>query len=83
MKDSIALTEMRQGQKGVIRDLVGGRTAKQRLSSMGIRPGQEVTKTSGPFMRGPVTVRVGNAQMALGFGMAGKVMVEVESNGNE
>lgn len=45
---------------------------------MGIRPGVRLAKTSGPYLRGPVTVRVGNAQLALGFGMAGKVVVETE-----
>jgi Fe2+ transport system protein FeoA len=27
-------------------------------------------------MRGPVTVKVGNAQIAIGFGMANKIIVE-------
>jgi Fe2+ transport system protein FeoA len=29
-------------------------------------------------MRGPVTVRVGNSQVAIGFGMANKILVEPE-----
>jgi len=27
-------------------------------------------------MRGPVTIKIGNAQVAIGFGMANKIIVE-------
>jgi Fe2+ transport system protein FeoA len=30
------------------------------------------------FMRGPVTIRVGQTQMAIGFGMARRILVEVD-----
>jgi Fe2+ transport system protein FeoA len=30
------------------------------------------------FMQGPVTIQVDRAQVAIGFGMAGKILVEVE-----
>lgn len=56
----------------------GGFGLTRRLDAIGIRPGSRLIKTSGPYLRGPVTVRIGNAQVALGFGMAGKVVVEVE-----
>ncbi|MFC2056976.1 FeoA family protein [Chloroflexota bacterium] len=39
-----------------------------RFSALGIRPGQRVTKVSSVFMRGPVTIQVGNAQVAISFG---------------
>jgi ferrous iron transport protein A len=77
MKRTIALSQMRPGERGIVRELLGGHGLRQRLAAMGVRPGCEIAKTSGPFMRGPVTVRVGNAQIALGFGMASKVLVEV------
>lgn len=83
MKYTIALSEMRPGQGGVVRQFLGGRGVRQRLVAMGIRPGCEIVKTSGPFMGGPVTVRIGNAQIALGFGVAGKVLVEVEGGHGE
>jgi ferrous iron transport protein A len=79
----IALTGMRQGQRGVVRELLGGGRMRQRLEAMGIRPGREIVKTSGLFLRGPVTVRTGNAQVALGFGVASRVMVETEDAGDE
>jgi Fe2+ transport system protein FeoA len=30
------------------------------------------------LMRGPVTIRIGNSQVAIGFGMANKILVELE-----
>jgi ferrous iron transport protein A len=69
---------MGTGQAGVVAEIRGGMGMTRRLDAMGIRPGARVVKTSGPFLRGPVTVRVGNAQLALGFGMAGRVFVETE-----
>jgi len=49
----------------------------RRLEALGIRPGKKVTKISSMLFRGPVTLRVDNAQVAVGFGMADRVVVEV------
>jgi len=50
----------------------------RRLEALGIRPGMKVTKVSSMLFRGPVTLRVGNAQVAIGFGMANRIIVEVD-----
>jgi ferrous iron transport protein A len=42
---------------------------------MGIRPGILITKVSGQRLRGPVTARVGRSHIAMGHGMASKVVV--------
>jgi len=55
----------------------GGRGLINRLNALGIRPGQRVTKVGSTFMRGPVTIQVGNAQVAIGFGMANKIIVRL------
>jgi ferrous iron transport protein A len=39
--------------------------------------GKKVTKVSAQLMRGPVTVRIDNSQVAIGFGMAKKILVEI------
>ena len=49
-----------------------------RLNALGIRPGRRITKVSSMFMRGPVTVRVRQSQIASGFGMANRILVEVD-----
>jgi ferrous iron transport protein A len=50
-----------------------------RLNALGIRPGKRITKVSSMLMRGPVTIQSGSTQVAIGFGMANKIIVEVEN----
>jgi Fe2+ transport system protein FeoA len=45
---------------------------------MGIRQGKKVTKVSAQFLRGPQTLKIDNLQFAIGFGMARKILIEVE-----
>ena len=73
----IPLGRMEAGQSGTVVQVQGGRGLISRLSALGIRPGQRVTKVSSMFMRGPVTIQVGNAQVAIGFGMANRIIVEL------
>lgn len=51
---------------------------KAKLQSLGLRPGKKVTKLSSIFRRGPVTVSVDNFRVALGYGKAVRVFLEVE-----
>ena len=74
----VDLIKMKSGQSGMVVSLAGGRNFVMRLQNLGIRPGKRITKVSGHFWCGPVTVQVGGMNAALGFGMAAKVMVEVE-----
>ena len=71
------LSKMETGQSGVVVQIHGGRGLINRLGDLGIRPGQRITKISSMFMRGPVTIQVGTAQLAIGFGMANRIMVEL------
>ena len=53
-----------------------------KLEALGIRQGQEIKKISDQWMRGPVLLQHGHSQLALGFGMASKVLVEI-TGGNK
>ena len=70
------LTELDTNQTAVVKEVKGGVGVKIRLGSMGIRPGAKVTKISSHFWRGPVTIKVGRAKVAIGHGMARKIIVE-------
>jgi ferrous iron transport protein A len=74
----VDLTQLEEGQSGVVTGIQGGHGLIRRLESLGIRVGKKVTKVSSQFMRGPITVRIDNSQVALGFGMARKILVEIE-----
>ena len=75
-KKQVSLSKMPSGQSGSVVQIEGGHGLINRLSALGIRPGQKVTKVSSMFLRGPVTIQVGNTQVAIGFGMARKIIVE-------
>lgn len=74
----LELTQLKSGQKGVVIKVQGGLGLIRRLESMGIRPGKKITKISAQFWRGPQIVKVDNSQVAIGFGMAGRILIEVE-----
>ena len=74
----IVLNQMKEGQHGRVVAIDGGRGVTNRLIALGIRPGKKITKVSAMFMGGPVTVQVDSTQIAIGFGMAKKVIVEVD-----
>ncbi len=74
------LTQMKSGEKGKILEITGGKGLVRRLEALGIIPGSEITKVSGQIMHGPVVLRIGGTQIAVGYGMAQKVMVEVDYN---
>lgn len=68
---------MQAGQSGKVVEIQGGYGMVSRLSALGIRPGKRITKVSAMLMRGPVTIQVDRAQVAVGFGMANRIIVEM------
>jgi ferrous iron transport protein A len=74
----IDLTRMQQNETGKIIEVQGGYGLTNRLEAMGIRVGVTITKKSDQFMRGPIIAQVGNTQVAIGFGMARKILVDVK-----
>ena len=74
----LTLAQMEIGETGKIVELRGGLGLIRRLDALGIRQGKKVTKTSSTFFRGPVTLQIDNAQVAVGFGMARKIIVQAD-----
>ena len=74
----ISLPQLRAGQGGKIIEIAGGYGVVKKLTALGIRSGQIVTKRDSVFTRGPVVVKVNSTEVAIGYGMAQKVLVEVE-----
>ena len=77
MSSRMSLVRMRVGQKGNIVRISGGYGIVRKLEALGIREGEEIKKISEQWMKGPVLLQHGNSQIALGFGMASKVLVEI------
>ena len=74
----ITLRQVQAGQSGTVVRIEGGRGLGNRLSALGVRPGKRITKVSSMIMRGPVTIQLGNAQLAIGFGMTNRIIVELD-----
>ena len=72
------LAQLGPGQTGTVVEIQGGGRLMRRMDALGIRPGKKLTKISSTFFRGPITFRVDNTQVAVGFGMARKIVVEVD-----
>lgn len=75
---TIDLTQLQPGETGIVEEMQGGRGFIRKLQSIGVRSGKKITKVSSHFWRGPQTVEVDNMQIAIGFGMAKKIMVSVK-----
>ena len=74
----VSLIKIKVNQKVKISEIQGGKALQNRFMSMGVYPGREIVKLSHFILRGPVAIKVGRAVLALGYGMANKILVETE-----
>jgi Fe2+ transport system protein FeoA len=86
----LRLTELRDGESGVITSIEAGhgrhhgvrrRTGRgwgfrKRLEDMGLTPGTRVTVVRSAPFRGPLEVRIRGSRLAIGKGMAERIFVE-------
>lgn len=79
-KQRILLSSMKNGQSGIIVSINGGMGMLARLEALGVRTGSVIIKKSGFFGSGPVIVTAGNTDVAIGHGMASRIMVEVDAS---
>lgn len=81
MSNIQSLAEMSSGLKGIIREIHGGTGMVRKLGALGVLPGKEVVKVSAQWMKGPVLLRIGSTEVAVGFGMARHIIVELPAGG--
>ena len=73
------LTELSQNESAEIVSINGGWIMQARLRDMGLVQGKIIKKISRVGLRGPVIVLVNRAQVAIGAGMASRILVKVKS----
>ena len=71
----ICLEDLPVGHEAKIVQLAGGHGLRYRLASMGLKPGIRV-KMMATRGHGPARIATGDARMAIGHGMARKIMVD-------
>lgn len=74
---TITLDSIKEGQKVKVINISGGWGIRQRLGGLGIHPGDEIIVKKSAIMRGPILIDIHGNQVALGRGVARKIMVEV------
>lgn len=72
------LSHVRPGVTATVIGLLGGRGFQSRLVNMGLNVGVEVRVLHGGNGDGPALVATGQTRLALGRGMAHRVMVAVD-----
>ena len=73
----VSLSNMTQNQTGTIKSINGGHKLKDKLNALGLHESIPITKISNSMLGGPVTIRVGTMEIAIGRRMAEKIIVEV------
>jgi len=77
----IPLCDLTPGQEGRVRAVLGpGRGVRLRLGALGIRPGAVVRLISSGPGYGPVLLEVDGARVALGRGLARRILVSPLQN---
>ena len=73
----VSLTNMKSGQSGVLVEFLGGHGMTSRLDALGLRLCKKIRKVSSMLMRGPIVVEVDGFQIAVGYGVASRIIVEI------
>ena len=73
-----SLNDLHPEESGIVYEIKGGQGLSNRLNALGIRTGKKITKINSMLLRGPVTIRIDRTRVAIGFGMAAKIFVEVD-----
>jgi DtxR family Mn-dependent transcriptional regulator len=74
------LSNLKPGERGIVAFVRGGTRACQRLLDMGLTNGTEVTVVNAAPFNGPIEVSVRETTLALGRGLADKVLVKIEND---
>jgi len=70
------IATLRDGERAVITEVIGGHALEARLRNMGLRAGKAVVKVGAMPGGGPVTVECDGFRVALGRGLASRVKVD-------
>lgn len=72
----VPLSNLREGMVAKIKHLTGGFGLQRKISALGIRIGKNVRVVSSHRFGGPMVIEIDNMRVAIGRGMANKIIVE-------
>uniref|UniRef100_A0A7C3NCF5 Ferrous iron transport protein A n=1 Tax=Candidatus Methanomethylicus mesodigestus TaxID=1867258 RepID=A0A7C3NCF5_9CREN len=79
IEDLLPLADLPEGKTGEIILMVGGRGMTRRLCEMGLTPGAKVRMVKKAPVGGPIILEVRSTEIAIGRGLASKMLVKPES----
>jgi len=74
--DTMTLDQLQLGKRARVIRVHGGRGLRRNLTQMGVHPGDIVYLTQGGAFYGPVVIEVNGSKIALGRGVARKVLID-------
>ena len=74
------LTRIKEGQAVKVVEINGGRQFQIKIDAIGLRVGSKIIKLSAQVLNGPVTIKIGSTKLAIGHGMAKKILVDGNSD---
>lgn len=72
----VMLNKLKSGASAKLVKVEGGTNLKERLYNLGLKEGMELKKITSTAGKGPVVVKFGRIQIAIGIGMASKMVVD-------
>ncbi|MCK5077629.1 MAG: ferrous iron transport protein A [Calditrichia bacterium] len=72
------LKEIPEGKKGKVLNCEGGISFRMRLTKLGLHKGDEIKIKRNSRFTGPVLIEVMGREIAVGRGIAEKIMMEIE-----
>jgi ferrous iron transport protein A len=72
------LIDARPGTQFRVKKISGGSGIEHKLRQLGIKPGDYIEVLRRAPFEGPLLIRVRNREIALGIGVAAKILVEVD-----
>ena len=72
----MTLDQVYENNKAKVIDIQGGQRIRQRLAEMGIHPGDIIAILRYGALRGPILIEIHGSQVALGRGIASRIIVE-------
>ena len=77
-RNLISLTRLRPGDRGFVAEIQGGFNFNARLNALGLMPGKRMTKISSMMGQGPVTIEIDRVQLAIGYRMANRIIIDLD-----
>ncbi|HAM39115.1 MAG TPA: ferrous iron transport protein A [Elusimicrobia bacterium] len=72
----VSLLNLVENKTGRVVKIEGGHGIQKKLETLGIRNNVKIKKLSSQLMGGPIIINVGQTKIAIGRGIANKIIVE-------